>query len=199
MKLKLITLFSLGLFAIQANGAQSGGDIQININQPDSANPAANIQSDANRDKIIQNVRISPRQRRELAKAEASASNAKTGNTFLASNKTKPGVVTLPSGVQYQILKPGKGKKPTESSKIVCRYQGKLIDGAVFDKSDVKAPLTLNVAGLVPGLKEAVKLMATGSKWEIVVPPNLAYGDKGYRSVSPNAVVIYNMEIVSIK
>ena len=199
MKLKLITLFSFGLFAIQANGAQSGGDIQVNINQPDSANPAANIQSDANRDKIIQNVRISPRQRRELAKAEASASNAKAGNTFLASNKTKPGVVTLPSGVQYQILKSGKGKKPTEGSRIVCRYQGKLIDGSVFDKSDVKAPLTLNVAGLVPGLKEAIKLMATGSKWEIVVPPNLAYGDKGYRSVSPNAVVIYNMEIVSIK
>lgn len=195
MNLKLILLLGLGLFAVQAHG-ESG--IPIN-NPPDATSQAAGSQSDAERDKIIRNVRISPKQRAELVKAESSASNTKASNTFLAANKTKPGVVTLPSGVQYKILKSGKGKKPTEGGKIVCRYQGKLIDGSTFDKSNGKAPLTLNVAGLVTGLKEAVKLMTTGSKWEIVIPPNLAYGDKGYRRVGPNAVVIYDMEIVSIK
>jgi FKBP-type peptidyl-prolyl cis-trans isomerase len=81
----------------------------------------------------------------------------------------------------------------------VCRYKGTLIDGSSFDKPDAKKPLTLAVAGLLPGLREAVKLMTTGAKWQIVIPPQLGFGARGSQGVGPNAVLIYDIEIISVK
>ena len=126
-------------------------------------------------------------------------SNKQAGDNFLAANKAKPGVVTLPSGVQYKILRAGKGMKPTEDNFVRCRYKGTLIDGSIIDKSDEKKPVSMHVAGFLAGLKEAVMLMPTGSKWEIVIPPQLAYGAFGNRGVGPNAVLIYEMEILGVK
>jgi FKBP-type peptidyl-prolyl cis-trans isomerase len=208
MNLKWIVLFSLGLLALSANAEQSVViDAQMIGEQPGAATADAPAQAEAptetledvNKERILKGGKMSPRQKHELDKAALADSNGKAGNDFLVANKARHGVVSLPSGVQYKILKAGKGKnKPSEASVISCRYQGRLIDGTSVEKSDAKKPETLNVVGLLPGLKEAVKLMAAGSKWEIVIPPQLAYGAQGNRVVGPNAVLIYDMEIISI-
>lgn len=161
-----------------------------------------NNQADANavnKELFLKGGRMSPREKAAVAKAEMAETNQQVGNDFLASNQAKPGVVSLASGVQYRVLRAGNGKKPTEQSIIRCRYKGTLTDGTQFDKSDDKKPSSMHVDGLLPGLKEAVKLMPTGSKWEIVVPPQLAYGTFGNRGVGPNAVLIYDMEILGIR
>jgi len=195
MKLKWVALFSLGMLAIQANAEQ-----QMDASKtPGNSASAQADENNANKERVLKGGKMSPRQRAEVAKSELAASNTQTGDGFLAANKVKKGVVSLPSGVQYKILSAGKGNKPKESSTIACRYQGKLVDGTGFDKADEKKPIMLKVAGLLPGLKEAVKLMPAGSKWEIVIPPQLAYGAQGYRNIGPNAILIYNMEIVSVK
>ncbi|MFA6971921.1 MAG: FKBP-type peptidyl-prolyl cis-trans isomerase [Gallionella sp.] len=152
---------------------------------------------DAGGAQIPKGGRMSLRQKVAVDKAALSKVNRQQGDDFLATNKARQNMVSLPSGVQYKILREGKGKNPTENSVLLCRYQGTLIDGTVFDESDAKQPVTLNVTGLLPGLKEAIKLMTTGSKWQIVVPPQLAYGDRGDRGVGPNAVLIYDMEILA--
>ena len=209
MNLKWIVLFGLGMFALQAHAEQSVvidaraiGELS-GAAQADSTAQAEVLSAspeDANRARVLKGGKMSPKQRREIAMAALADSNKQNGNGFLAANKAKPGVVSLASGVQYKILKAGKGKKkPTDASVVSCRYQGTLIDGTRVEKSDAKTPDVLNVAGLAPGLKEAVKLMAPGSRWQIVIPPQLAYGDRGGRGVGPNAVLIYDMEIVAIK
>jgi FKBP-type peptidyl-prolyl cis-trans isomerase len=134
-----------------------------------------------------------------LVKADVAETNQTEGASFLASNGAKKGVVTLPSGVQYRVIRAGKGKKPTENSSVVCKYKGTLINGDSFDMSEGKKPATMHVSGFLPGLKEAVLLMTGGSKWEIVIPPQLAFGPSGSHGVGANAVVIYQMDIISIK
>ena len=170
----------------------------------DNANPAANADANAetnaaNKQQFLRGGKMSPRERAAVARAEIANSNLQAGADFLAAYKAKPGVVVLPSGVQYKVLRAGKGKTPTENNVIRCRYKGTLIDGMTIDKTDAKKPSTLRVAGFVQGLKEAIKLMPTGSKWEIVIPPQQAYGAQGYRGVGPNAVLVYEMEVLGIK
>ncbi len=211
MKLKWIALLSLGFILPQADAAQSIviDNQQVGEAPAPSKNDAApsnaaqpQPQVDVNaeaRERTLKSGRISPREKAQLAKAEVGDENKQAGANFLAANKAKKGVVVLPSGVQYKVLRAGKGKKPTEESTVKCRYKGTLTDGSSIDKTDEKKPSALLVSGLLPGLKEAVKLMPSGSKWEIVIPPELAYGAKGNRGVGPNAVLIYQMEIVGIK
>lgn len=160
---------------------------------------AASAQEEANRERLLTGHKLSARQQREIAKAELAGRNKQLGEDFLAINSVKQGVVTLPSGVQYKIIRAGKGKKPTEQSVIMCRYTGSLIDGSTVSSSSSKRPVAASVSTLLPGLKEAVKLMPAGSKWEIVIPPHLAYGEAGNRGVGPNAVLIYSMDISSIR
>jgi FKBP-type peptidyl-prolyl cis-trans isomerase FklB len=155
--------------------------------------------NEARKQQLLKSGKMSPRQRAELDKAAASDTNQQAGNAYLAANKLKPGVVTLPSGVQYKILKAGTGKKPAEESMIRCRYKGTLVDGSTFDQLEDKTPAPVKVAGLLPGLKEAVRLMPVGSKWEVVIPPELAYGAQRNRSVGPNSVLIYVIEILGIQ
>jgi FKBP-type peptidyl-prolyl cis-trans isomerase FklB len=152
----------------------------------------------ANKELLLKGGKISPRQKAELAKAEKANANQQGTASYLAANKIKPGVVTLASGVQYKVLKAGTGKRATEADAVRCRYQGNLVDGTGFDKADDKTPTVLRVAGMLPGLREAVKLMPVGAKWEVVVPPELAYGAKGNHGVGPNAVLIYVIEIAGI-
>lgn len=202
MKLKWVVLFSLGVASLSASADQSTViNPQAAGDQPAAAAPAQTDGSAApNRPPLREGARVSLRERTALAKAAMADSNVPQGEAFLTANKAKPGVVTLASGVQYKILTGSKGKKkPTDNSVVKCRYVGKLIDGSVIDKTDETKPADINVAGLLPGLKEAVKLMPAGSKWQIVIPPQLAYGDKGNRGVGPNAVLVYDMQIVSIK
>ncbi|MDD5008205.1 MAG: FKBP-type peptidyl-prolyl cis-trans isomerase [Syntrophorhabdaceae bacterium] len=127
--------------------------------------------------------------------------NKKEGDAFLAQNKTKEGVVTLPSGLQYKIIKEGSGRKPTNADSVECHYRGTLINGTEFDSSYRRGqPATFKVAGVIPGWTEALKLMPVGSKWQLFIPPQLAYGERGAgRNIGPNTTLIFEIELLSIK
>jgi FKBP-type peptidyl-prolyl cis-trans isomerase FklB len=118
---------------------------------------------------------------------------------FLQENKTRPGVVVLPSGVQYKILKSGDGKKPVDTDDVVCEYRGTLLDGTEFDKTDPGKPVTFKVAGLIPGWREALKLMPVGSKWQLFVSPEHAYGARGAGLIGPNELLMFEVQLIAIK
>ena len=132
---------------------------------------------------------------------EATENNKKEGEAFLAANKTKPGVVTLPSGLQYKILTEGKGPKPTASDTVVCNYRGTLINGTEFDSSYKRGePATFPVGGVIKGWTEALQLMPVGSKWQLFIPSDMAYGARGAGGeIGPNATLIFEVELISIQ
>jgi FKBP-type peptidyl-prolyl cis-trans isomerase FklB len=134
-------------------------------------------------------------------KAEKTAKNREAGLKFLAENKTKPGVVTLPDGLQYQILKEGNGPKPTANDKVKTHYHGTLIDGTVFDSSvDRGQPISFPVNGVIKGWTEALQLMPVGSKWRLFIPSKLAYGDRGAGpKIGPGAALIFDVELLAIE
>jgi FKBP-type peptidyl-prolyl cis-trans isomerase len=135
----------------------------------------------------------------EMAK-QAGDANKKEGQDFLAANKTKEGVVTLPSGLQYKILTEGTGSKPTATDSVSCNYRGTLINGKEFDSSYKRGqPTTFPVNGVIKGWTEALQLMPVGSKWELFIPPDLAYGDRGNGpDIGPSATLVFEVELVSI-
>jgi FKBP-type peptidyl-prolyl cis-trans isomerase FklB len=141
-----------------------------------------------------------------MAKMQAKAqqeseANKKAGDAFLAENKTKPGVVALPSGLQYKILKEGTGPKPTATDSVKCNYKGTLINGTEFDASEKHGgPQTFPVTGVIKGWTEALQLMPVGSKWQLFVPADLAYGARGAGGdIGPNEALIFEVELVSIE
>jgi FKBP-type peptidyl-prolyl cis-trans isomerase FklB len=133
--------------------------------------------------------------------AELGEKNKKEGEAFLAENKAKEGVVTLESGLQYKILKQGDGKKPTADDTVVCNYRGTLINGTEFDSSYKRnQPATFAVKGVIKGWTEALQLMPVGSKWQLFIPPSLAYGERGAgNTIGPNATLIFEVELLSVK
>ena len=141
------------------------------------------------------------RQKQAQATKIAAEDNGKAGEAFLAENQKKQGVVTLPSGLQYKVLKAGDGKTPTDADTVECHYRGTLIDGTEFDSSNRGGqPATFKVTGVIPGWKEALRLMPVGSKWQLFVPPQLAYGERGAgRDIGPNATLIFEVELLAIK
>ncbi|WP_163305528.1 FKBP-type peptidyl-prolyl cis-trans isomerase [Dysgonomonas sp. 521] len=126
--------------------------------------------------------------------------NQKAGEEFLAINKNKPGVVTLPSGLQYEVLKKGDGPIPTLTDQVQCHYHGTLIDGTVFDSSIERGqPATFGVNQVIPGWVEALQLMPVGSKWKLFIPANLAYGKAGAgQMIEPNSALVFEVEILDI-
>jgi len=127
--------------------------------------------------------------------------NLKAGQTFLQTNKTKPGVVTLPDGLQYKIMKNGTGQKPGLTDTVTVHYAGTLIDGTEFDSSYKRnEPATFPVAGVIPGWTEALQLMPVGSTWELYIPANLAYGDQGAPpTIGPNQVLVFKVQLLDVK
>ncbi|WP_408608949.1 FKBP-type peptidyl-prolyl cis-trans isomerase [Aquicella siphonis] len=127
--------------------------------------------------------------------------NATAGASFLNENKNKPGVVTLPDGLQYKIIKEGTGAKPTANDTVTVNYAGRLIDGTEFDSSYKRGePATFPVSGVIAGWTEALQLMKTGSVWELYIPANLAYGEYGAPPViGPNETLIFKVELLSVK
>ncbi len=141
---------------------------------------------------------------------ELAEKNKQAGEAFLAENKSKEGVMTLPSGLQYKVLTAGNGKKPTLNDKVVCNYSGTLLDGAVFDSSYKRGtPASFAVGKVIPGWQQALQLMPVGSKWQIFVPSDLAYGKRGTlmrprkrgvaptQQIGPNATLIFEVELLS--
>jgi len=145
-------------------------------------------------------------QRELMAKAEErhraiGEKNKKEGEAFLAENRKKEGVVALPSGLQYRVLKEGDGPIPTDNDVVETHYRGTLIDGTEFDSSYRRGqPASFPVRGVIPGWTEALKLMKVGSKWQLFIPPELAYGARGAgRDIGPNATLIFDIELLGIR
>lgn len=134
-----------------------------------------------------------------LQKEQGNAAK-EAGNKFLEENKKQEGVITLPSGLQYKILKNGNGPKPKASDTVKCHYEGRLINGAIFDSSIRRGePAEFPVSGVIVGWVEALQLMNTGSKWQLYIPSELAYGSHGAgQSIGPNETLIFDVELLDI-
>jgi FKBP-type peptidyl-prolyl cis-trans isomerase FklB len=140
--------------------------------------------------------------KRQMEKMQAAAeANKKQGDEFLAANKAKPGVITLPSGLQYKVLQEGSGPKPTATDSVVVNYRGTLLNDTEFDSSYKRGqPATLALGQVIKGWTEALQLMPVGSKWQLFVPADLAYGGRGQGPViGPNATLIFEIELLSIQ
>jgi FKBP-type peptidyl-prolyl cis-trans isomerase FklB len=146
-------------------------------------------------------LKAAAQKNQEAKMAQAGDANKKEGDAFLAANKTKEGVVALPSGLQYKILTAGTGAKPTAADTVICNYKGTLINGKEFDASSKHGgPATFPVSGVIKGWTEALQLMPVGSKWQLFIPPDLAYGQRGAGGdIGPGATLIFEVELVSIK
>jgi len=138
--------------------------------------------------------------KREAKMAKLGAENKKKGKAFLAANKKKAGVETLKSGLQYKILKHGDGPSPKATDQVTTNYRGTLIDGTEFDSSYKRGkPATFPVKGVIQGWQEALQKMKVGDKWQLVIPPNLAYGKRGAgETIGPNATLIFEIELLKI-
>jgi FKBP-type peptidyl-prolyl cis-trans isomerase len=132
--------------------------------------------------------------------AEMGAKKQKEANAFLAKNAKEKGVIVTASGLQYKIIEAGNGKSPTSEDKVVAHYTGKLLDGTVFDSShDRGEPATFPVSGVIKGWQEALPLMKEGGKWQLIIPANLAYGERGAGAkIGPNEALMFDIELVSI-
>ena len=150
---------------------------------------------------VLDALQAEMRKTQEAKMAQAGDVNKAKGDAFLAANKTKDGVVTLPSGLQYKIVTPGTGPKPGPTDSVVCNYRGTLIDGTEFDASAKHGgPATFPVNQVIKGWTEALQLMPVGSKWQLYIPSDLAYGSRGAGGdIGPNSTLIFDIELVSIK
>jgi len=130
---------------------------------------------------------------------DKAAANLKAGQDFLEENKGKPGVVSLPSGLQYTILTEGEGPKPLATNKVTCHYHGTLIDGTVFDSSVRRGqPASFPLNAVIKGWTEGLQLMPTGSKWRFFIPSHLGYGERQVSAqIGPNSTLIFDVELIS--
>ena len=140
-------------------------------------------------------------QQKQANMAETAAKKQKQADAFLAKNAKEKGVVVTATGLQYKVLEQGKGKSPTSEDKVVAHYTGKLLDGTVFDSSVERGePATFPVSGVIKGWQEALPMMKEGAKWQLVIPANLAYGDRGIGNIiGPNEALMFDIELVSIE
>jgi FKBP-type peptidyl-prolyl cis-trans isomerase FklB len=149
---------------------------------------------------VMTDLQTQVRKQQEEKRQALAETNKKDGAAFLAANATKPGVVTLPSGLQYKILTPGTGPKPTATDSVVCNYRGTLLDNTEFDSSYKRGqPATFPVTGVIKGWTEALQLMPVGSKWQLFIPPDLAYGERAQGPIGPNATLVFEVELMSIQ
>lgn len=131
---------------------------------------------------------------------EMTEKNREIGEKFLVENKKRAGVITLPSGLQYEVITEGKGAKPKATDRVKCHYEGQLINGQVFDSSVKRGePAVFGVNQVIPGWVEALQLMPVGSKWKLYIPSDLAYGEKGAgEAIAPNSTLIFEVELLDI-
>jgi FKBP-type peptidyl-prolyl cis-trans isomerase FklB len=226
MKLKLIVILGILFLVSQVNAQENlvlknqkdkisyiiGMDIGTNLKKQ-SIDIDSNILAKGVEDALagtkpllteqeIQETMMAFKKEMMAKQEEIGKKNKKDGEAFLAENKKKEGVKTLPSGLQYKVIKTGTGKKPKLSDTVTAHYRGTLIDGTEFDSSYKRGqPATFPVSGgMIPGWTEALQLMEEGAKWQLFIPSNLAYGERGAGSViGPNATLIFEVELISIQ
>ncbi len=141
------------------------------------------------------------RKKQELQMQQLADTNKKESDAFLAANKTKEGVVSLPSGLQYKILQEGTGPNPVATDTVTVNYRGTLLNGSEFDSSYKRGqPATFPVGQIIKGWTEALQLMPVGSKWQLFIPPDLAYGPRGTgANIGPNSTLVFEVELLSIQ
>ena len=157
--------------------------------------------TDQEAQEVMGKMQATVREKQMAKMKEVESKNKAAGEAFLAANKAKPGVVTLPSGLQYKIITAGTGPKPTASDTVACNYRGTTVDGKEFDSSAKHGgPATFPVTGVIKGWTEALQLMPVGSKWELYIPSDLAYGERGAGAdIGPASTLIFEVELVSIQ
>jgi FKBP-type peptidyl-prolyl cis-trans isomerase FklB len=150
---------------------------------------------------VMTELRSEMTKKKEAEAQQAGAANKLAGQQFLAANKAEPGVITLPSGLQYKILKEGTGPKPTATDTVLCNYRGTLLDGTEFDSSYKRGePASFPVNQVIKGWTEALQLMPVGSKWQLFIPSDLAYGERSPgAAIGPNSTLIFDIELISIQ
>ena len=226
MKLKLIVILGILFLVSQVNAQENlvlknqkdkisyiiGMDIGTNLKKQ-SIDIDSNILAKGVKDALagtkpllaeqeIQETMVAFQKEMVAKQAEIGKKNKAEGEAFLAENKKKEGVKTLPSGLQYKVIKAGTGKKPKSTDTVTAHYRGTLINGTEFDSSYKRGqPATFPVSGnMIPGWTEALQLMEEGAKWQLFIPSNLAYGERGMGGViGPNATLIFEIELVSIQ
>lgn len=156
--------------------------------------------TDADLGVIMQQLQGEVRQKVMARQEKDGAANKKRGEEFLAANLKKDGVKTLTGGVQYKVIKAGEGKKPGEADTVQCNYRGMLVDGKVFDASQPGKPASFKVSQVIPGWQVALKEMPVGSKWQLVIPADKAYGERGAGNIiGPNETLVFEVELVGIQ
>ena len=189
--------------SVARNFRQQGMEVDINLvvkGMKDELTGKKVLLSDDELRKTMTAYQQEIRRKQIQERKVAALDKKKEGDAFLEENKKKEGVVILPSGLQYKILKGGEGKKPAADDTVEVSYKGTLINGKVFDSSQPGTPLALKVKQVIPGWQEALQLMPVGSKWQLFIPPELAYGQQGAGAeIGPNATLIFEVELLAIK
>ena len=156
--------------------------------------------SDKDIRQVMNEYQVQLRQQVAAKQQKAIQENKRKGEAYLADYKAQPGVQVSPGGVLYKVIKEGSGKKPLESDMVEVNYRGSLINGTEFDATEPGHPASLKVSALINGWKQALSMMSVGSKWHIVVPAQLAYGERGVGTdIGPNEVLVFDLELVGIK
>ena len=182
---------------------RDGVDVDPNIllrGMKDAIAGGKTVMTDDEAKAVMTNLQVELHKQQAEKAQQAGDANKKAGDAFLAANKTKDGVITLPSGLQYKILTQGAGPKPTATDTVVCNYKGTLLDNTEFDSSYSRnQPLTIPVGGVIKGWTEALQLMPVGSKWQLFIPSDLAYGPQAKGPIGANSTLIFEVELVSIQ
>lgn len=228
MKLKLVVLLSILLAAFQASAGETaslkskddsmsyaaGVEVARNFKKQDiSFDPDLFIRglkdelagkklllTERELHAVMTKLQGEVRRKATAERQLAAVNNRKKEQEFLAANKAKEGVVALPSGLQYQVLKAGTGKQPMDGDTVVCNYHGAGIDGVEFEGTEPGKPATLQLSRLIPGWKEALKMMPEGSHWKIFIPSQLAYGERGMGSdIGPNETLVFDAELLAVR
>ena len=193
-------------YSIGANIGQNFRKNKLEINLPafiqglekalDGGEP---LLTEADMRQVMQDFQKKMMDKQRKIMEEQGTKNLAAAEKFLADNKTKEDVVTLPSGLQYKIIKAGTGATPAATDKVKTNYRGTLLDGTEFDSSYKRnAPATFGVTGVIKGWTEALQLMKEGAKWQLFIPPNLAYGPRGPRNIPPNSALIFEIELLEV-
>jgi len=165
----------------------------------DALTGAKPLLTDQEAQTVMTTLQADLRKKQELQTQQLADTNKKEGEEFLSANRTKEGVVSLPSGLQYRILQEGTGPKPAPTDTVTVNYRGTLLNGTEFDSSYKRGqPATFPVGQIIKGWTEALLLMPVGSKWQLFIPPDLAYGPRGAgRDIGPNSTLVFEVELLS--
>ena len=166
----------------------------------DSLSGGKTLLTDEEATQVMNAFRAELREKQTAKQREVGDKNKKDGEAFLAANKAKEGVKTTPSGLQYKAIVQGTGKVPTTNDTVTTHYRGTLIDGTEFDNSYKRGePASFPVTGVIKGWTEALQMMPVGSKWQLFIPAEIAYGERGRPGIPPNSTLLFDIELLDIK